>query len=334
MTVKEQLLMRLAENPDMFLSGESLAQTIGCSRNAIWKAVTALRQEGYPIEAAQNRGYRLSGGTDILSEQALRAHLTNREVSVTVLPEATSTNQVLKQQALAKELPQGSIVIAGAQTEGRGRRGHTFYSPADTGLYMSILLRPGRTIENSLTLTARAAVAVCRAVAALGGPELSIKWVNDLFLNGRKVGGILTEAVTDFETGHMDFVVIGVGLNLFPPQGGYPDDIARLAGSLWESEEKPQGITRCHLAAAIADAMLNAAEDETIMPEYRRRGLLPGPLDKNGLGERVQVVQGTSRRDARAVAITPEGRLTVQYEDGSREDLLYGEVRLKALPDR
>lgn len=318
MSVKTKLLAHLEANKGAFISGGALAASLGCTRNAIWKAATALRQEGYPIEAAPNRGYCLHADSDILSQQALQPYLSSPDVSITILSETPSTNQTLKQLALAEPLPQGSLVLADTQTAGRGRRDHTFYSPAGTGLYLSILLRPHQTLENSLTLTAAAAVAVCRAVRRLYRLEPEIKWVNDLFLHGKKVGGILTEAVTDFETGHMDFVVIGIGLNLFPPRGGFPDEIASLAGSLQDFKEEPLAHGRCRLAAEIVNEMLRCLTDDSVMAEYARLNLLPG--------HRVRILQGDTQREALALAITPEGRLLVENEDGSREALLYGEV--------
>lgn len=319
-TIKSKLLAQLEQHKGTFISGAALAASIGCTRNAVWKAANTLRQEGYPIEAVSNRGYCLQTESDILSSAALLPHLKFSDVSVTILPEASSTNQTLKQLALASPIPEGSLVIADTQTAGRGRRDHTFYSPAKTGLYMSVLLRPQQTLANSLTLTAAAAVAVCRAVRKLYRLELEIKWVNDLFCHNKKIGGILTEAVTDFETGHMDFVVIGIGLNLFPPQGGFPDEIASLAGSLQEQMDVPLTGGRCQLAAQIVNELLNCQKDPSVMDEYARLNLLPG--------KRIRVLQNNCEREARALSITPSGQLLIENTDGSRETLLYGEVQL------
>lgn len=322
MSIKLNLLTALEENKGAFLSGAALASSLGCTRNAIWKAINSLRQEGYPIEAVSNRGYRLPAESDILSAQALLPYLEHPDVSVTVLSETPSTNQTLKQLALGEPMPQGSLVIADSQTAGRGRRDHHFYSPSKTGLYLSILLRPEQTLENSLTLTATAAVAVCRAVRRLYQLELEIKWVNDLFCRHKKIGGILTEAVTDFETGHMDFVVIGVGLNLFPPQGGFPDEIASLAGSLQEQLSTPLSVSRCKLAGAIVNELLRCLDDPSVMTEYARLNLLPG--------KPICILQNGITREATALAVTPEGQLLVRNADGSQEALLYGEVSIRS----
>lgn len=322
MSIKFNLLAALEKSKGIFLSGAALAASLGCSRNAIWKAINSLREEGYPIEAVSNRGYRLPAQSDILSVQALLPYLEHPDVSVTVLSETPSTNQTLKQLALAEALPQGSLVIADSQTAGRGRRDHSFYSPPKTGLYLSILLRPQQTLESSLTLTAAAAVAVCRAVRRLYQLELEIKWVNDLFCHHKKIGGILTEAVTDFETGHMDFVVIGVGLNLFPPQGGFPDEIACLAGSLQQQLDVPLPGGRCELAGAIVNELLRCLDDPSVMAEYARLNLLPG--------KPICILQNGATREATALAITPEGQLLVRNADGSEEALLYGEVSIRS----
>ena len=176
----------LEKNKGEVLSGESIAGELGCTRAAVWKAVKSLREEGYHIEAGPNKGYMLAKDTNRLSQEGIRLFLDDPKVKIDIYDELESTNQTAKKEAMMGEAGHGAFVIARSQTAGRGRRGREFYSPADTGLYMSVILKPQGTIHDSLLITTAAAVAVYRAVAQLCGIQLDIKWVNDLFYKGKK----------------------------------------------------------------------------------------------------------------------------------------------------
>ena len=233
MTTKEQLLTLLEARQGSFVSGEELAGALSLSRAAVCKAIKALRQEGCAIEAITNRGYRLSPDSDILSAQGVKKHL-NPNFQITVSPSVDSTNTLLRSMA-EQGAPEGTVVIANAQTKGRGRRGRTFYSPGNTGIYLSLLLRPVNAgPRQTVTLTAAAAVALCQAMEAVSGAEPQIKWVNDIFLNGRKVSGILSEAAFGLESGVPEYVVVGVGINVYTPEGGFPPELAEILRQ-WES---------------------------------------------------------------------------------------------------
>ena len=187
MTVKSRLLEILEKEKGETLSGEKLAEELHCTRAAIWKAVKSLREEGYMIEAGPNKGYMLVKANDRLSVEAIRPFLSFPEVYIKVYQEVDSTNRAAKAAAITGEAGHGSFVLAGCQTEGRGRRGRSFYSPQDAGIYLSVILEPKGCLQESLLLTAEAAVAVYRAVKKITGVELDIKWVNDLYHNGKKV---------------------------------------------------------------------------------------------------------------------------------------------------
>ena len=167
MSTKSEVLKLLEENKGTYLSGEELAIKLGCSRTAVWKAMKTLREEGYEILAVNNRGYALSKENNVLSEEAIRLGLNKK---------AVSTNQYLKQKGIEEEYEEGSVVVAESQSAGKGRRGRHFYSPGKCGLYMSVLLKPKKTAQESLKITAAAAVAVCRAVEKVCKVSLGIKW--------------------------------------------------------------------------------------------------------------------------------------------------------------
>ncbi|MFQ9991902.1 biotin--[acetyl-CoA-carboxylase] ligase [Ruthenibacterium lactatiformans] len=230
MTTKERILALLEENRGTPLSGEVLAEELGVSRTAVWKAIKDLQKAGHAIAAAQNRGYTLDTDSEVLSEQGVRLFLRNKSLNLVVAQELESTNLTAKQMAAAGA-PHGTLVVADSQTAGRGRRGRSFASPPGTGLYLSMVLRSALPMQSAVLVTSAAAVAVCRAVERAAGKRLDIKWVNDLFYRGKKCCGILTEAAADVETGGVDYLVVGIGLNLLPPEGGWPEELAEIAAS-------------------------------------------------------------------------------------------------------
>ena len=319
MTTKEQLLTLLEDRQGSFVSGEELAGALKLSRAAICKAVKALRQAGYAIEAVTNRGYRLSPESDIVSVQGVKRHL-KPDLQITFHPSVDSTNRVLR--ALAEQgAAEGTVVIAGAQTQGRGRYGREFFSPEDTGIYLSLLLRPVHADpRQTVTLTAAAAVAMCQAIEAVCGESPKIKWVNDIFLHGKKVCGILTEAAFSLETGAPEYVVVGAGINVYAPRDGFPPALEGVAGALWESTV-PDGKNR--LTAEFLNrfwALYAAGDPLAFLEEYRRRSLV--------IGKNITVLAGSMEAKARAVGIDDQCRLLVQYESGETDALSYGEVRI------
>lgn len=317
MSTKERLLSILEKNKGTYLSGEELAGSLELSRAAVWKGIQALRGEGYPISAVTNKGYALDRDSDILSKQGIQPWLKEKDVWIEVRQEMVSTNEWLKKEALARKLPHGSLAVAQCQSGGKGRRGRSFYSPKDSGLYLSILLHPKKTAQESLEITAAAAVAVCGAIEQVCGVSLGIKWVNDLYLGEKKVCGILTEAVTDFETGDIEFVVVGIGLNLYPPPGGFPKHLEDVAGSILKTGQRTD---RNRLAGEIVNRLLDGAERPGIPKEYVQRNIVPGRWVKVSYGERERVV--------RAERIRKDGRLEILNEKGEREVLPCGDVSL------
>lgn len=322
MTTKEQLLALLESSKGTYFSGEEIARRLEVSRAAVWKAVNALRQEGFPIDAVTNRGYCLTQRVDALSSEGILAHLQKgRDLQVTVLPTVTSTNAVLREKA-GQGAAAGSVVVAGQQTAGRGRCGRAFYSPGETGLYFSVLLRPTRYGPQQITrLTAVAAVALCEAIETVTGECSGIKWVNDLFLHGKKVCGILTEGAFSLENGALEYGILGVGINLYPPKGGFPKELAGIAGSILD---KPIPDGRNRLAAEFLNRFLNyydAPEKLSYIEAYRRRSLV--------IGRQVTVLLGSESRSAYVQGIDDSCRLLVRYENGETDCLSYGEISVQ-----
>ena len=185
MTTKEQLLALLASSKGTYFSGEEIARRLEVSRAAVWKAVNALRQEGFPIDAVTNRGYCLTQRVDALSSEGILAHLQKgRDLQVTVLPTVTSTNAVLREKA-GQGAAAGSVVVAGQQTAGRGRLGRSWVNAAGQALYYTAVIRV--PLAQTATLPLFASLAVQDALKQRYNVDCQIKWPNDLLLNGKNV---------------------------------------------------------------------------------------------------------------------------------------------------
>ena len=320
---REELLSFFWQNADSYISGEELAGRLQVSRAAVWKAVGQLRAEGYAIESVPGRGYRLLSASDVLSEEGIRRHLQHQELNLQVVRTITSTNTVLKTLA-AEGAPSGLALIAGEQTAGRGRMGRSFYSPAGTGLYLSLMLRPAMRAEEAVRLTACAAVAAAETIEELSGRETRIKWVNDILVDGRKVCGILTEASVDCENGMMNYVIIGLGVNLRDPEGGFPEELQSIAGTAFEAEQIPE--LRCRLAAGILDRLAAYAvkpSDPAVFEAYRCRSLV--------LEKAITILSaGKDPVPAEALDLMEDYSLLVRYADGSTDRLNSGEVSVRS----
>ena len=317
MALRDDLLAELEKRRGDDVSGQALAERFDVSRSAVWKAVNALRAAGFEISSTPNRGYRLRAEDDRLSAAGVRAALgeTCAGLRVRVYETLDSTNQEAKRLLAAGE-PCPMLLLAEEQTAGRGRRGRGFYSPAGEGLYMTLALQPRAALSQATLLTAAAAVAVAQAVEALTALACQIKWVNDVYLDGKKLCGILTEASGSFEADALSSVCAGIGVNVRTRD--FPEELAGRACSLW-----PLAVSRNRLAAEIAVRLLNFAADlgaRDFLEEYRRRSLV--------LGKAVTFTRGGGERRALAVGIGENGELIVRYDDGREEALNAGEVRL------
>lgn len=323
MGTKEKLLALLESRKGEFVSGEEIARELAVSRTAVWKAVNALRNTGYEIDAAQNRGYCLDAHTDILSIQGIRQLLGSdgSEFNLELIPCTASTNALLRDRAAAGA-PEGSVILANQQTQGRGRLGREFYSPPDTGIYLSLLLRPrGMEPSKAVKLTTMAAVAACDAIEKVSGKEASIKWVNDIYLKGKKVCGILTEASYSLESGSLDYVILGIGFNVYPPAGGFPSELAGIADSILKIQTD-QGKNR--LAASFLRRFLEiyrGTAERDYAAVYRAKSMV--------IGQPIRVISPAGTRNAYALDVDRDCRLIVRWEDGTVESLSSAEVSIR-----
>ena len=205
--------------------------------------------------------------------------------------------------------------MTGKSSGRRGRRGRAFYSPRDTGLYLTLAMAPDTTVAQLTGVTAYAAVCTARAIREVCGKQPRIKWVNDLFLDGRKIGGILTEAISDVETGQVSHLMIGVGVNL--RAGTVPDELSGVMGFV-----DADGGAKNRLAAAIVNGLLRYDPAETgFMEDYRRWSMV--------LGHGVTYEQNDQTRVGVATAIDDHGALEIRHPDGSVAHLRSGEITLR-----
>ncbi len=248
-----------------------------------------------------------------------------RACQIAVFPSLASTNATAKQMA-AEGAQNGTVVIAEQQSAGRGRMGRPFFSPDGTGLYMSLIVRRTLPVTYATRLTTAAAVATAQAIETLSGREAGLKWVNDIYLDGKKVCGILTEGGISADAGALDYAVIGIGVNLAPPKGGFPPEISDIAAAVFEDESAARGM-RESLAAEILNrlmSMLDQLLSPDILSEYRRRSLITG---QSVLVHRADAPP----RAAYAMSVDEEFRLSVRYEDGTTEALESGEISVRKI---
>jgi BirA family biotin operon repressor/biotin-[acetyl-CoA-carboxylase] ligase len=327
MSVKESIRTLLEEHRGEFLSGGEMAEQLGVSRNAVWKAIRQLETEGYRFDSVSGRGYRLREESNVLSPQGVARYLGERRdlFQVRVMDEVTSTNTVLKEMA-GEGASEFTVLAANRQTAGRGRMNRAFYSPAETGLYFSVLLRPKLSAREALFLTTAAAVAVAEAVDALSGREAGIKWVNDVFLDGKKICGILTEASLDMESGGMECAICGIGVNLCDPPEGFPTELRDTVGSVFGTQPPPADV-RCRMAGEILTrlaAYYEGLAERAFFDEYTRRSVVIG---REVLLMDILGIQPP--RPATALAIDRDCHLHVRYEDGTQAVLSSGEIRVR-----
>lgn len=313
---KQALLQALSGAEGRYISGEQLAQTLGVSRAAIHKAAAALTTQGYRLEAAPRRGYRLLGGDPFCADA-----VGEYPAPVYVHERLDSSNQTAKRLALAGA-PHGTLVLAGQQSAGRGRMGRRFESPAGKGIYLSLVLRVPVPASKALGVTVGAAVAVARAVQKLCGIELGIKWVNDLYFQGKKVCGILTEASLDCESGALAYAIVGIGINLTLPQT-LPPELQDIMGAVFAGAQ-PEGDAASRLAGDVWTRFFRAYRrlpETAFLEAYRARSIL--------IGQDVDVLRPSGPVPARAIGIDAHAGLIVRYPDGTQETLSSGEVSVR-----
>lgn len=322
--LKGKLLELLRQHKGKALSGQDISGRFGVSRTAVWKAIEALRAEGYIIRSSPRLGYELAEEPDALGPTGVASIAASSDYLDVgfFFHQIDSTNSEAKR--FAEEHPkQSALFVAEEQTAGRGRLGRQWLSERGTGLYLSVLIRPDIEPSRASRVTQIAAVAAAEAVEAATGLETQIKWPNDLVIRGKKVCGILAELSAEMTA--VNYLVVGIGINV--NQALFPDDIKEKAASLQLLAGRR--IDRQKLLAEVVSRFggyLSALTDnealESMHQVYR--------LKSATLGKEVRLV-GKQNRTARVIDITKEGELLVVYPDGERELIHFGEVSVRGL---
>ena len=329
MTVKEAILTLLGQSGGEYISGEAMSESLGVSRAAVWKAIDALRADGVQIEAAPRRGYRLVSSPDRLTAGTVVPYLSDpaRAERLICLDTIDSTNNYAKKLAIGGGgFPNGAAIVADEQTGGRGRLGRSFQSPKGKGVYLSLLWKPDIPPARAVNLTAYVAVAICDGIEAAAGVRPGIKWTNDIVLEGKKLAGILTEMAVEGETGALQYVVTGIGVNVNHAPEDFSADIRPMATSLAMALGRP--VERGKLCACMINALDRMYEawlhgGGNYYTRYRENCLT--------LGRPVRLLRGDQTEEAYAEDLDADFGLIVRHPDGRRETVTSGEVSVRGL---
>lgn len=315
--MKEKILDYLFEHQQEFTSGETLRKKFEVSRTAIWKHMKALKEEGYQIESVSNKGYRLQLGEDQLLSYELEKILDKK---IELFQSIDSTSNYLKQRAY--ELPDQMMVLSEEQKSGRGRMGRQWDSPKGQGLFFSILLKPRISMKESFRITGIAAAAVAEGIEEATGLPAKIKWPNDVVIGAKKVSGILTEI--SGEPDAINYVIVGIGINVNTPD--FSEELKDRATSLYL--EKGEKVSRKALFLAVSRNFYRFYESFTKKHDFEEVHRI---MEKRSaiLGKKINVIKGSDIRPAKAIALTEEGYLRVQYDSGKTEILSSGEISVR-----
>lgn len=316
MSVKEFILKELEKNRDQFLSGEELAQKAQVTRAAVWKAMKELKEEGYKIESKRKTGYRLLLENDLISPQGISSYLKQdlKKLDIFSYKTIDSTNEEGKRLLGSTKGP--FLVVSEEQTKGKGRLGRPFYSPSETGIYMTLVYPFLEDVEMALRLTTLTSVAAAKSIEKLTGLPVGIKWVNDLYLRNKKIAGILTEGITSLESGRIETVIIGIGINIRTED--FPEDIKDSADSIHSKD-----LIRNQLIAEIVNEFYHLIEDSSdYLDYYRAHHILQG--------KEIYYLYRGEKKYGKVLGVSDKGELILD-QDGKTIKISSGEVTVRPL---
>jgi BirA family biotin operon repressor/biotin-[acetyl-CoA-carboxylase] ligase len=321
--LKKEILKLLKESKEEFVSGQQISELLGVSRTAIWKYINQIKEEGYEIESVSKKGYRIISAPDLLTYEELEPYLDTDFIGRNLIHFDTldSTNSKAKQ--LADNTSDGTILISEEQTSGRGRLGRSWISPKHKGVWMSIVLKPDLNPMEAVKLTQLAAAAVVLGSRELG-IETLVKWPNDIVINHKKTCGILTEMSAELT--RINYVVVGIGINVNIDEAEFPEDIKEIATSL--KIETGASINR----QALVGKILNNFEKLYIKFALKNDMVSSLKVCRENsalLGKHINVIKRDGSLEAKALDIDEEGRLLVEYPDGTKEFIVSGEVSIR-----
>ncbi|RDU36368.1 biotin--[acetyl-CoA-carboxylase] ligase [Neobacillus piezotolerans] len=315
--IRKKLLDAFAEADGGFLSGQALANLIGCSRTAVWKHIEGLREEGFVVQAVKRKGYRIAETPTALTGDDIRLGLKTRFIGQSIFyRETVDSTQKVALLLSQDKAPEGTLVVADEQTAGRGRMDRKWHSPKGTGIWMSLLLRPNIPPQKAPQLTLLAAVAVATAIEEAAGITPEIKWPNDLLVEGKKITGILTELQAESDRIHS--VIIGIGMNVNQKIGDFPEELKDIATSV--AMETGSEASRSKIIREFC------AQFEKLYLMYLEKGFYPIKLlwesYAKGIGGRMRARTYNGVIEGRALGITDDGVLEIEG-DGGKVHLIY-----------
>lgn len=321
--MKAAILKILRETGD-YVSGQEICEKLGVSRTAVWKVIRQLQEEGYQVDAARSRGYRIIDGPDVMTAEEVESLLDTEWAGKPVVyyPETDSTN--IRIRHLGDEgAPHGTLAVSDRQTAGRGRRGRTWESPGGSCIYMSILLRPDLAPEKAPMLTLVMACGVAEGIMDCADVKVQIKWPNDIIVSGKKLAGILTEMSTQVD--YINHVTVGVGINVNVQN--FPEEIQTATSLLSETG------TQTKRAPVIAAVMKHFEENYKIFMQTED---MSGLMEKYSSllvnqGREVLILEKDAEYKAYAEGINQKGELVVRREDGTVENICAGEVSVRGV---
>lgn len=321
--MRDKIIEIILNNKNEFISGEDLSKKLGISRAAIWKHIKILKEEGYDIESVNRKGYRLSQSpSDLLTYKNINHELNTKVMGNRIIHFDTleSTNDYAKQ--VASDESEGTVIISEEQTKGKGRLGRQWHSKSGEGVWMSIILKPEILPYKAPFLTLIAGASIAKALNDLG-VETSIKWPNDVILNGKKISGILTELSAEIE--RVNYVVLGIGMNVKTIE--FSPEISDIATSLYK---EGYNISRVDIVRAIL------REFENLYFEYVNNNSKEKTLDicrkySAVIGKDIYTIKGEERELVKCIGINEDGNLVVETKDKNIKEIMSGEVSIRGV---
>ncbi|MFA6940827.1 MAG: biotin--[acetyl-CoA-carboxylase] ligase [Clostridiaceae bacterium] len=322
--MKEVILKYLKDNENKFISGEEISSKLNITRASVWKYINSLKNDGYQIESVSRRGYKLIGSPDILTYEEIRAYLKTNRIGKKIIYKKSidSTNSECKR--IADVESEGTAVVGEEQLKGRGRLGRTWTSPLYKGIFVSIILKPDIDMEKAPKITSIGAAAVLLALKDIG-IECQVKWPNDIVINGKKVCGILTEM--SGEINRINYIVIGIGINVNLNTDDIPEDLKDKATSLLI--EKGKHIDRRILLSGLLNNFENLY-DEFLKGDYSKTVSIC--RDNSSLiGKNVKIIKNGKEAVGKAIDIDKDGALIIEHKNGEKDKIISGEVSVRGI---
>jgi BirA family biotin operon repressor/biotin-[acetyl-CoA-carboxylase] ligase len=319
--VRTKLLEAFSKAEGEFLSGQELADIIGCSRTAVWKHMEELRKEGFELEAVRKKGYRIISMPDKVTANEILFGLQTRFIGRKIVhKETVDSTQKVAHRLSQEGCEEGTVVIAEEQVAGRGRMEREWYSPKSSGIWMSIILKPKLPPYQAPQFTLLTAVAIVEAIQEVTGLQPKIKWPNDILINGKKMTGILTELQANSD--QIYAIIIGIGMNVNQLQ--FPDHLKEIATSI--AIEKGEKVFRPQLIQRILEKL------EHYYDLYLKEGFAPikslWEQYAISIGKHIKARTITGTISGKALGITDEGVLQIQDDEGTIHSIYSADIEL------